>query len=532
VARKTRKKSDSSGPDKSGFWFDAEEADRAVEFCSKYLSHVKGEWAGRPLVLEDWEREFVRNLFGWKRPDGTRKYRKAFLFIARKNGKTLLGAAIALYLLFADREAGAEIYSVAADRDQAAIMFDTAKGMVENNSALSTRCETYRRAIVVPSTGSAYHVLSADAPTKHGKNAHGVLFDELHAQPNRELYDVMKTSQGSRRQPLFLMFTTAGFDRKSVCYEEYEYAKKVRDGIIQDDTYLPVIYEADPDEDWTSPEVWRKANPNLGISPKIEFLEDECNRAKESPAYQNTFRRLYLNQWTEQETRWIDIEKWDQCDGRFNPEALRGQRCFIGLDLSSTTDITAEAILFPPDELEGVYRVLWRFWVPEENMRKRSLKDRVPYEAWSRDGFIEATEGNVVHQDFIKQQLIEDCETYDVQEIVYDRWNATKLITELMDEGLNCVPYGQGFQSMSAPTKEWEKLILGKQIAHNGNPVARWMMSNVAVRQDPAGNIKPDKSKSTEKIDGIVAAIMALGRAMVDEGATYSGSYFSVMELQ
>jgi phage terminase large subunit-like protein len=520
--KKTPKKSASSVKP-TGYYFDEEAASIAVEFCEDYCSHVKGEWAGNPLTLESWEKEFVRNLFGWKRPDGTRKYRKALLFIARKNGKTLLGAAIALYLLFADREIGAEIYSVAADTDQAALMFEVAKGMVENNQTLSARCQVYRRSIVVQSTGSAYHVLSADAPTKHGKNAHGVLFDELHAQANRELYDVMKTSQGSRKQPLFLMFTTAGFDRKSVCWEEYEYACKVRDGIVQDDTYLPVIFEAGADEDWTSEEIWRKANPNLGISPKIEFLQDECRRAKESAAYQNTFRRLYLNQWTEQETRWIDIEAWDANDERFDPEDLLGRRCIIGLDLASTTDIAAAALLFPPDELEGVYRVLWRFWIPDENMHKRAKRDRVPYIEWYKAELITATPGNVIHQDFIKGQIIKDCELYDVQEIAFDRWNSTKLITELMDEGLTMVPFGQGFASMAAPTKEWEKLILGRRLAHNGNPVARWMMSNVAVRQDPAGNFKPDKAKSTEKIDGIVAGIMALGRAMVSEetGSVY-----------
>lgn len=519
-----RKKSNKKAPpDKSGFWFDEPAASLAVEFCAKYLTHVKGEWSGRPLTLEAWESDFVRNLFGWKRPDGSRKYRKALLFIARKNGKTLLGAAIALYLLFADKEPGAEIYSVAADRDQAAIMFDTAKMMVEGNPSLVSRCEVYRRAIVVPATGSAYHVLSADAPSKHGKNAHGVLFDELHAQSNRELYDVMKTSQGARKQPLFLMFTTAGYDRKSVCWEEYEYACKVRDGILEDDTYLPVIFEAGPDEDWTDPEIWKKANPNLGISPKLEFLVDECNRAKESAAYQNTFRRLYLNQWTEQETRWIDIDKWEACNLTFNPLELRGRRCIIGLDLASTTDIAASCLLFPPDDLDGVYLAMWRFWVPEDNMRRRSLKDRVPYVEWHKAGLLSATEGNVIDQNFIKAQLIEDCETYDVQEIAYDRWNATKLVTELLDEGLPMVPVGQGFQSMAAPTAEWEKLILGKRLAHNGNPVAKWMMSNVAVRQDPAGNLKPDKSKSTEKIDGIVAGIMALGRAMVSES---SGSVY------
>ena len=520
--KKTKRANVSSDKPGNGFYFDEAEADRAVEFCAKYLSHVKGEWAGKPLTLEDWERDFVRALFGWKRADGTRKYRKALLFIARKNGKTLLGAAIALYLLFADHEMGAEVYSVAADRDQAAIMFDTAKGMVENNPELGKRCEVYRRSIVVPSTGSAYHVLSADAPTKHGKNAHGVLFDELHAQPNRELYDVMKTAQGSRRQPLFIMFTTAGFDKKSVCFEEYDYALKVKNGIIVDDTYLPVIYEAGADEDWCNPEIWRKANPNLGISPKMEFLVDECARAKESPAYQNTFRRLYLNQWTEQETRWIDVEKWDVCNETFKPLDMRGRRCFIGLDLASTTDIAAEAILFPPVNDES-WRILWRFWVPAVGMAKRVKKDRVPYDQWEREGYIEATEGNIIDYDVIRARILEDCEDFDVQEIVYDRWGATQLITQLTNEGKLCVPFGQGFASMQQPTKDWGTLILGGRLAHNGNPVARWMMSNVAVRMDPAGNLKPDKSKSTEKIDGIVAGIMALGRATVSDtsGSVY-----------
>lgn len=496
-----------------------------MDFCARFLTHVKGEWAGQPFVLEGWQRDFVRDLFGWKRPDGTRKYRKAFVFIARKNGKTMLGAAIALYLLFADREPGAELYSVAADRDQAAIMFDAARGMVENSPTLSKRCEIYRRSIVVPSTASSYHVLSADAPSKHGKNSHGILFDELHAQPNRDLYDVLKTSQGSRRQPLFLMFTTAGYDRKSVCFEEYEYACKVRDGIIQDDTYYPLLYEAGKDDDWTSIETWKKANPNLGISPKIEFLEEECERAKESPAYQNTFRMLYTNQWTEQATRWIDLEKWDECDERFDAEDLRRRPCYIGLDLASSVDIAAEAMLFPPTGRETLWRVLWRFWVPEENLRKRATRDRVPYDVWAKGHLIEPTPGNTIDFDVIRARVLEDCARFDVREIVFDRWGANHLITQLESEGLKCVPFGQGFASMSGPTKELEKLILARQIAHNGNEVAQWMFSNIAMRTDPAGNIKPDKARSSEKIDGIVALIMALGRGSREPEPEYQAIF-------
>lgn len=495
----------------------------AIDFCELYLRHAKGEWSGQKIVLSDWERDFLRKLFGTLRPDGTRQYRKAFLFIPRKNGKTTLGAAIGLYLLLADKEPGAEIYSIAADRDQAAIMFEIARAMVENEPRLAKRCEVYRRSIVVPSTGSAYHVLSADAPTKHGKNSHGVLFDELHAQPNRDLYDVMKTSMGSRRQPLFLMVTTAGFDRQSVCYEEYQYACKVRDGIIADDTYLPVIYEVAPDADWTDENVWKQANPGLGTSPKLEFLREECARAKESPSYQNTFRRLYLNQWTEQDIRWIDVATWDACDEKFDPADLRGRPCFIGLDLASTTDIAAEALLFPPDEDEQIWRVIWRFFVPADNLRKRVQRDRVPYDVWERQGIVEATPGNIIDYDIIRQRILQDIETYDVREIVYDRWGATQLVTQLQGDGCKCVPFGQGFASMSAPTKELEKLILGRLIAHNGNPAAKWMIGNVTVKGDAAGNLKPDKGKSTEKIDGIVALIMGIGRAQ----ASVSGSIYN-----
>jgi phage terminase large subunit-like protein len=518
MPKKRTKQSVSSA---DGFRFDEVEAKRAVEFCAKFLTHIKGEWAGSPLELADWEAKFIRELFGWKRADGTRKYRKALLFIARKNGKTTLGAAIALYLLFADREPGAEIYSVAADRDQAAIMFETARGMVENSPELNRRCEIYRRSIVVPSTSSAYHVLSADAPSKHGKNSHAVLFDELHAQPNRELYDVMKTSMGSRRQPLFLMFTTAGFDRTSVCFEEYQYACQVRDGIVKDDTYLPMIYECADKEtaDWKDENVWKMANPGLGTSPKVEFLREECRRASESVAYQNTFRRLYLNQWTEQDTRWLDIDRWDTCgEYRFDPAELRGRVGYMALDLSSRVDISAQSICFPPVN-GGPWCFLWRFWIPAENIHKRSIRDRAPYDGWNRAHIIEATEGDTIDYNWIRARVLEDCEAYDIREIVYDRWGATQLITQLQADGLLCVPFGQGFASMSAPTKEFERLVIGRMIAHNCNDVMRWMIGNVAVRQDPAGNLKPDKAKSREKIDGVVAAVMALGRAMVNDTA-------------
>ena len=505
-----------------GYWYDKAAAQRAVDFFAQCCTHSKGPLAGKPFVLDKWqERDIVRPLFGWKRPDGTRKYRKAYIEIPRKNGKSTLCAGLGLYLLLADNETSAEVYSAASDREQAAIVFDAAKSMVTANPELSEMVELYRRSMVCPSTASSYKVLSADAYTKHGLNASGIVFDELHAQPNRELFDVLTTSTGARVQPLEVYITTAGYDRHSICWEMHEYALKVRDGIIEDDSFLVAIYAADEKDDWTSPKTWAKANPGLGKSISKEYLERECARAKEIPAYQNTFRRLHLNQWTEQETRWLDMAVWDRNDKPVDETALRGRSCFGGLDLSSTQDITALVWIFPPEDDEP-YQVVSRFFVPEEGIPKRSRRDRVPYDQWVAEGLITATEGNVVDYNFLKKQIIEDCAAFRVKELAFDRFNATQLVTDLTNEGVPMVPFGQGFVSMSAPTKELEKLLLGGRVAHSGNPVLRWMASNVSVRQDPAGNLKPDKSKSTEKIDGIVALCMALGRAIVQPEETDS----------
>lgn len=499
---------------KSEFWYDEEAAQKAVDFFAKYCTHAKGPLAGKAFKLDEWqERDIVRPLFGWKRQDGTRKYRKAYIEIPRKNGKSTLCAGLGLYLLLADGEAGAEVYSAAADRDQAAIVFEAAKSMVVNNSALTKRVESYRRSMVVPATASSYKVISADANTKHGFNASGILFDELHAQPNRELFDVLTTSTGAREQPLEIYITTAGYDRQSICYEMHDYACKVRDGIIEDPSFLVAIYAADEKDDWTSPKTWAKANPGLGKSITLDYLERECARAKEVPAYQNTFRRLHLNQWTEQDTRWLDMAVWDRNAEPVNLDALEGRRCFVGLDLATTTDIAAKVLLFPPEQPYDKWNVHFTFWVPEEGVRIRSRRDRVPYDLWVQQGLINATEGNVIDYDVVRKAIHEDADRFQVAEVAYDPWNATQLATQLQGDGLTMVPFRQGFASMSPAAKELLTLLLAGKMAHGANPIARWMASNVSVRQDPAGNIKPDKSKSTERIDGIVALCMALGRA-------------------
>ena len=523
--RKPKAKTTTSASSGDGFWFDESAAEMAAEFFSRYLTHVKGEWAGQPLDLSEWQKDrIIHPLFGCKRPDGTRRYRTAYIEIPRKNAKSTMCAGIALLLLFADKEPGAEIYSAAADREQAAIVFDAAKQMVEASPELRKRCEIYRRSIVIPATGSSYKVLSADAFTKHGLNAHGIIFDELHAQPNRELWDVLKTSTGARRQPLVVAITTAGYDRHSICWEQHDYAEKVRDGVIQDTSFLPVIYAAGPEDDWKNPETWAKANPGLGISIKPEYLAQEAKRAAEVAAYENTFKRLHLNIWTEQSERWLALDKWDACgEGIVNPDELEGRFCYAGLDLASTTDIAAFVMVFPHED--GLSSVLARFWVPEEGIRKRAHRDRVPYDLWAKQGHITPTEGDVIDYDQIRADIAELAKLYNIREIAFDRWGAAQISTQLQGDGLTVVPMGQGFASMSPPTKELEKLILGRQLRHGGNPVLRWMASNVAVKQDPAGNLKPAKDKSAERIDGIVALIMAIDRASRHEAADGESVY-------
>lgn len=517
----------------SEYRFDKRTADAAVRFFEKLLRHSKGEWAGQPLALQPWQQTIVRDVFGWKRPDGTRKYRRVYIELARKNGKSTFAAGLGLYLLYADGEDGAEVYSAAADRDQAAIVFDQAKAMVTGSPVLAQYAEVYRRSIVVPETLSSYKVLSSDAPTKHGLNAHGIIFDELHAQPNRELWDVLTTSMGSRRQPLLIAITTAGYDRQSICWEQHEYAKRVLDGVVEDPEFYAFIAAADEDDDWTDPKVWEKANPNLGVSVKREYLEAEAARAQQVPAYQNTFRRLHLSQWTQQDERWLDLAAWDACAGTLDTfelrESLAGRPCYGGLDLASTTDLAALVLVWPMED----ERFAWVpfFWIPRENMIERSRRDRVPYDAWARGGFLTATPGNVIDHGVIIRDILALNEVYPIQEIAFDRWGSVQVSTTLDGEGLTMVQFGQGYQSMAHPTKEVLRLVLDEKIVHGGHPVLRWNADNLQVSQDPAGNLKPDKKRSREKIDGMVAGLMGQDRALRHEGGTSVYESRGVLEL-
>ena len=496
--------------------YDKDAADFAVMFIES-LCHTKGTWAGKKFELIDWQEQIIRDLFGTLKPNGYRQFNTAYVEIPKKQGKSELAAAVALLLCCGDGEERAEVYGCAADRQQATIVFDVAADMVRMCPALNKRVKILasQKQIIYTPTNSFYQVLSAEAYSKHGFNIHGVVFDELHTQPNRKLFDVMTKGSGdARMQPLYFLITTAGTDTNSICYETHQKAKDILDGRKIDPTFYPVIYGADDSDDWTDPEVWRKANPSLDITVGIDKVEAACNSAKQNPGEENSFRQLRLNQWVKQAVRWMPMEKWDACAFPVDEDELEGRVCYGGLDLSSTTDITAFVLVFPPQDEDDKYIILPYFWVPEDTLDLRVRRDHVPYDVWERKGYLQTTEGNVVHYGYIEKFIERLGERFNIREIAFDRWGAVQMVQNLDGMGFTVVPFGQGFKDMSPPTKELMKLVLEQRIAHGGHPVLRWNMDNIFIRTDPAGNIKADKEKSTEKIDGAVATIMALDRAI------------------
>lgn len=500
-----------------GSYYDKDAADHAVCFIEKYCCHTKGRWDGKPFILIDWQEQIIRDIFGTLKENGYRQFNTAYIEIPKKQGKSELAAAIALYLLLMDFEPSAEVYGCAADRNQAKIVFNVAADMVKKSPKLQKliKVKDSTKEMEVIRDGSRYQALSADVANKHGFNTHGVIFDELHTQPNRKLYDVMTKGSGdARMQPLYFLITTAGDNVNSICYEIHQKAKDIIEGRKVDPTFYPVIYGADEGDDWTDPKVWMKANPSLGITVGIDKVETACEEAKQNPLDENTFRQLRLNQWVKQSVRWMPMDKWDACAFPVSEADLEGRVCYGGLDLSSTTDITAFVLVFPPEDEEDKYYILPYFWVPEETLDLRVRRDHVPYDLWEKQGYLMTTEGNVVHYAYIEKFIESLEERFNIREIGYDRWGAVQMVQNLEGMGFTVVPFGQGFKDMSPPTKELLKLTLEKRIAHGGHPVLRWMVDNITIKKDPAGNIKADKEKSTEKIDGAVAAIMGLDRAI------------------
>lgn len=500
----------------AGCSWDGEAAARAVDFFPAVLTHPDDSpstKAGDPFHLRPWQRDFVATLFGWRRPDGSRRYTEGLGGVPRKNGKTALAAGVALYGLVAEGKTSAQIYSAAMDRDQASAIYRTASRMVMQNKLLMSRlnCVDSTKRIVYRQTGSFYNALSGDANTGHSKKPYFVLFDELHTQRTRGLYDNLQTGMGSTVNRLFLSISTAGWDRESICFKVWQHARAVRDNNgAEFPHFLPMLYELGEKEDWRDEKTWERCNPNLGVSISRDFLREEFAKAAVSAAFENTFRNLYLNQWVEQAIRWLSMEAWDECGGEL-PDLL-DEPCWAGLDLSATTDLTALALVFRVGE--DSFAVLPHFWVPEDTSRAKETQDRVPYRQWAQQGFVTLTPGNSVDHSFVIKYIDEIKDKYNLQEVAFDRWGAAPINNYLESAGIPRDAFGQGYASMSGPAKELEKLVLARKLLHGGNPVLRWNATNVAIQKDAAENIKPVKDKSTGRIDGIVALIMGLGRAM------------------
>ncbi len=506
-----------------GAYYDEEAADRAVRFFG-LLQLVEGKGAGERWKLMPWmEFEVIRPLFGYKRADGTRLYRTVWIEVPRKNAKTTLAAGIALYGLVADGEPAAQVILGARDRMQARVCFELARKMTTASSALTKRCRAVRSFIEHPKSGSVLRAVSADAAGQHGLNCHVAVIDEVHAHRSRELWDVLATSVGARAQPIVMGITTAGvYDPFSIAWEQHDYAIRVAAGELSDPSLLAVIYTTDKDADWKDPAVWAAANPSLGTTISEDYLREEVARCAASPARQTTFKQLHLNIWTTEVERWLDPEAWKTCSAPPSPPDP-DRPTFAGLDLSSTTDISA-LVLLQPDE-DGGYDLRPFFWMPEHGIAERERTDRLPYRQWAADGFIQLTPGNLIDYAWIKKKVFELADEHPRMQIAYDPWNATGLITQLIEAGIECVPTRQGFATLSAPTKELERLVLGAKLRHGGHPVLEAHVGAALVQSDPAGNIKPSKSASIARIDGVVATVMALNGAMLGSAENYKSVY-------
>lgn len=499
------------------FYFDEEEANRVIFFFQNCLVHIKGELAGQLLVLEDWQKSYIGNLFGWMAKDGTgRRYRESLLYVPRKNGKSFISSGICIYMFLFDEEIGAEVVCAAFEKDQAKFVWDVAAKQINKHPSLKKLVKTYQASIIQPETDSLFKPISADARSSHGGNLHCAIMDELHVQRSADLVAGLETSQGSRRNPLFIMMTTSDFDRPSVCNQKHDYAKKVISGIIEDHRFLPCIYEASKDDDWRDPKIWRKANPNFGISIYEEYLARQCQKAIDDKVNENEFKRLHLNIKTEQSVRYIQMKDWDQCNGDVDFEALKGRECYGGLDLASIDDFAGLVLVFPNED--GSLDVLVRLWAPEDTAEKRQRTQGVPYVTWGEEGLIKLTPGEVIDYDYIEAEIVKLSEVFNIIGIGYDIYNAQQLQESLNNKhGINMVQFRQGWLSMNEPMKAMMRFLKKSMIRHGGHKVLRWMASNTAAKIDEAGNVKPDKKKSADKIDGIVALIMAIGMALFND---------------
>lgn len=521
-----RQKKDLETGHARGLVFDRALGVRVVDFIERYCRHHKGEWAGKPLLLEPWQKEIITQAFGWFRKDGTRRFRTIYVEVPRKNGKSELASAIGLYLLLADGEAGAEIYSSATKKDQARIVWKTASEMVKKSPALGSFIKVFQSSLVVDKTSSSFQPLSAESKTLDGLNPHGNIVDELHAHKDRGVWDVLDTAMGARRQPLTVAITTAGtYDAESIGWETHDYATKVLEGIFEDDSFFAFIAAADEGDDYFSAETQQKANPNYDVSIKPDYLAKQAEKAQRQPSFLNEYLRLHLNVWTQQLTRWIPIERWNENDVKvINDEearnlatdreaSLASRSCYGGLDLSSKLDLTAFALIVPADDES--FDLILRFWLPESRALEMEKQGKRHYVSWAKAGWLTLTPGDVIDYEFIRREIKELGQRYNIKEIAFDPWNATDLSTRLASDDFVMVECRQGFKSLSEPSKDFEARVMKRQVRHAHNPIMKWCVANAVITQDAASNIKPDKEKASGKIDGVVATIMAMSRLIV-----------------
>lgn len=511
-------------------FFDLNEVHRAIGFI-ELLPHIKGGKAGQPLKLEPAQAFIVGSIFGWRRKaDRRRRYRYAYVEIPRKNGKSTLASGIALYMLIADGEPGAEVYSAATTRDQARIVWDVSKSMVQKAPWLNTRVKAFHSSLIYGD--SVFRPLSSDANTKDGLNPHGIVIDEFHAWPNRDFFDVLDDAFGARSQPLLFIITTAGNNTEGICYVMRAHCLNVLEPETQydDDTYFAYVSTIDGHDgafdtkeeqankdDWTQPRTWRKANFLLGHGKEKDYMEEQVKRAKLIPSKRNTVLNKQLDVWTEIALTWLDVVVWDTNTTKIELERLEGQPCFSGLDLSSRVDITAHVLAFPP----GVYdkwALVPFLYLPADNIRHRVLEDRVPYDQWIDQGWIKTTPGSQIDLDFIERDYMALADRFNIIETGFDPWKAQQVAQHLTDQGATMIEMRQGHQTLGGPTRAFETMLYGNELLNDGNPCLRWMAKNAVVRTDPNENIVPDKKKATKRIDGIVASIMALGRGLAGEG--------------
>ena len=512
--------------------FDPLRAQLFIDVCP-HLKHWQGEWSGKPFILEPWQRAIGAIIFGWVRKDNRRRrFQTSYIEVPRKNGKSFWCGAFCVFLLMFDGESGAQIYTAATKTEQAKIVFNDTTHMVTSNPRLSRKLDIQKRAIIYRS--SVLKFLSADAKTQDGLNIHGAVCDELHQWKGRDLWDVIQTATGARRQPLIAAITTAGFDKQNtICGKQHTRTEKILEGVTEDDTFFGIIYNIDEEDDWKDPAMWHKANPNLGVSKYMDKMMADVQDVINDPSALNAFLRLHLNVWTQAKTLWMLPDKWAACGGTIDKEALLGRLCYGGLDLSDTFDVSSFNLCFPPEKEGDKIITIAKCYIPESALHDKHNPNRGLYAQWYRDGWLTATPGVAIDYNFILHDIQNAIEDYDVVEIAYDSWGARKITNEVEDYAPDVmIAMRQGFGSMNSPTRELMTKVLREEINHGNNPVLAWMAANAVAVSDPANNIKLCKKDSTGKIDGIIALIMAIDRleaAEDDGGSVYDTCEVAVM---